>query len=707
MLMFRYCLALILISVLWINVYAQEEECGTQYTAKNSDPEMDTSQRGGIYITSEGVIKALIVFVSFPDDTLPHNYWDVGQPPDGMEDFIDADETVNSQEEINLTTYFDQMSLGKLKLVGEAIYVEALKPSTDYSSWEYGRANKDVLRDVVDPLINFSAYDNWRKDSDFNHTNTSDGIVDMIIMYWRRFHFNYLGEASMGYVTGFDTEDDVRIEFGYPASTNYSLGSGVTCQYPWNYWPRKMLQTAVHEFGHWLLGRYHPYGSQHIVHGILASNTSRKICANAYERDRLRWINAIDVTSPNAPLADFITTGVAYRYHPPGGVTNPISGEPWEYFYFENHQQLTNYDDATINPNDKGIFIIHQEKPYNDGNTIRVKTSDGQWNWENPFNTTECYNANFPAFRQLSVNADGKNYTDNLQSGYSGWLRAWADEEDNISCADFFMGADIEGTFKPNLTTVISPWSNPHTNNWSGNQTDFGMEVLNQSGNVINVKFYVGNPEDAPPAKPVNLIATASGTYQPVVLNWEANTEPDMISGGKYKIYRASNYNPAPPTSGYSLIATINAYSGGNPVTSYTDNETFAYPSSWWVHYKIKARDNTNKESMYSNIASYNAVLFKMAADKETVISEYSLEQNYPNPFNPTTTFAFSLPENASVRLRIYDLNGRLVEELINQQLTVGRYEVSFDGSMFASGVYLYRLSAGSFIQTRKMMLIK
>ena len=205
----------------------------------------------------------------------------------------------------------------------------------------------------------------------------------------------------------------------------------------------------------------------------------------------------------------------------------------------------------------------------------------------------------------------------------------------------------------------------------------------------------------------MNLTATASGLYQPVVLNWEANTEPDMISGGKYKIYRASNYSSTPPTSGYSLIATINAYSGGNPVTSYTDYDVFAYPSSWWVHYKIKARDNTSKESTYSNIASYNAVLYKTATDKEPVISEYSLEQNYPNPFNPATTLSFAIPENSPVRLQIYDINGRLVEELINQQLSAGRYEVSFDASTFASGVYLYRLTAGNFTQTRKMMLLK
>ena len=80
----------------------------------------------------------------------------------------------------------------------------------------------------------------------------------------------------------------------------------------------------------------------------------------------------------------------------------------------------------------------------------------------------------------------------------------------------------------------------------------------------------------------------------------------------------------------------------------------------------------------------------------------------FPNPFNPTTTFAFALPESLPVRLTIFDLTGRQVAELINEELPAGRYEIPFDASNLASGVYLYRMAAGqSFTQTRKMMLIK
>jgi len=221
-------------------------------------------------------------------------------------------------------------------------------------------------------------------------------------------------------------------------------------------------------------------------------------------------------------------------------------------------------------------------------------------------------------------------------------------------------------------------------------------QIINSGGTIINL--------DAP-AAPLNLTATASGTYQPVVLNWTANTENDL---DKYKIYRASNYSPTPPSSGYGLIATVNAFSGGNPVTSYTDNETFAYTSSWWVHYKIKAQDTAGNVSGSSNIDSYNAVLFKTAAgDEEQTVQAFRLLQNYPNPFNPATTIAFALPEKASVRLQVFDLNGKLVKELVNQELTAGTYEASLDATHLGSGIYVYRLTAGAFSQTHKMMLIK
>jgi hypothetical protein len=89
------------------------------------------------------------------------------------------------------------------------------------------------------------------------------------------------------------------------------------------------------------------------------------------------------------------------------------------------------------------------------------------------------------------------------------------------------------------------------------------------------------------------------------------------------------------------------------------------------------------------------------------VPSAFSLSQNYPNPFNPSTTISFNLPEKSRVNLKIYDIFGREVNTLINEEKPAGYYSINFDASSLSSGTYLYRLSAGKFIQTKRMTLVK
>ena len=85
----------------------------------------------------------------------------------------------------------------------------------------------------------------------------------------------------------------------------------------------------------------------------------------------------------------------------------------------------------------------------------------------------------------------------------------------------------------------------------------------------------------------------------------------------------------------------------------------------------------------------------------------FSLFQNYPNPFNPVTKIKFALPENAFARLIIYDVLGREVETLVNEQLAHGIYEVNWDATNYPSGLYYYKLITDEYVETKKMMLIK
>ncbi len=90
-----------------------------------------------------------------------------------------------------------------------------------------------------------------------------------------------------------------------------------------------------------------------------------------------------------------------------------------------------------------------------------------------------------------------------------------------------------------------------------------------------------------------------------------------------------------------------------------------------------------------------------------TVPSDYSLAQNFPNPFNPNTSIRFEIPSVTHAKLTVYNAVGEEVDVILNETISGGIYQLSWDGSGFASGIYYYRLTAGGFTQTKKMMLIK
>ena len=104
-----------------------------------------------------------------------------------------------------------------------------------------------------------------------------------------------------------------------------------------------------------------------------------------------------------------------------------------------------------------------------------------------------------------------------------------------------------------------------------------------------------------------------------------------------------------------------------------------------------------------------NELIYGLKGDvhQNAIPTVFSLSQNYPNPFNPLTKINYTLPVGTKVNIKIYDILGRLVKELVNEFKDAGAYTVSFDGSGFASGVYFYRIEAGKFVQSKKMVLLK
>lgn len=113
-------------------------------------------------------------------------------------------------------------------------------------------------------------------------------------------------------------------------------------------------------------------------------------------------------------------------------------------------------------------------------------------------------------------------------------------------------------------------------------------------------------------------------------------------------------------------------------------------------NYKLQARTDSDFEGFVTGVE-----------ENETMPEVYSLSQNYPNPFNPSTKIAYSLPEASVVSIKVYDILGREVANLVNEFKNAGTYTVNFDASRLSSGVYLYRVEAGNFTSVKKMILMK
>jgi photosystem II stability/assembly factor-like uncharacterized protein len=135
-----------------------------------------------------------------------------------------------------------------------------------------------------------------------------------------------------------------------------------------------------------------------------------------------------------------------------------------------------------------------------------------------------------------------------------------------------------------------------------------------------------------------------------------------------------------------------------------------------WTPQKIGTRNYLYGVSKVGNgwivVGDYGTILKSsfgvVSVDRKNEIpTVFSLKQNYPNPFNPGTKIIYSIPKQSFVSLKIYDILGKEVIALINEEQPLGTYEVDFDASNFSAGVYFYKLQAGNFVQTKKMMLLK
>jgi hypothetical protein len=139
------------------------------------------------------------------------------------------------------------------------------------------------------------------------------------------------------------------------------------------------------------------------------------------------------------------------------------------------------------------------------------------------------------------------------------------------------------------------------------------------------------------------------------------------------------------------LIQKASQKKSSNPITAFQQNRNTSQKAENDFNYELQILTGTAVSTLI----------------EDAVPDRYELSQNYPNPFNPSTTISFSLPEIANVELQIFDLQGRLVSTLVSDRLEAGNYSKTFNASNLASGIYFYRIKAGSFSTVKKLTLIK
>ncbi len=197
-------------------------------------------------------------------------------------------------------------------------------------------------------------------------------------------------------------------------------------------------------------------------------------------------------------------------------------------------------------------------------------------------------------------------------------------------------------------------------------------------------EFAIGS--DISNSLPVELTAfSAKSVNEGIKLEWQTASE---LNNDRFEIERSQDRNT------FAVVGTVRGAGTTTEAQSYSFIDNTAQNGKFYYRLKQVDFDGTVD---YSNIV-------EVVKEKPTT---FELAQNYPNPFNPATTINYQLPTNTLVTLKVYDVIGREVATLVNARQEAGRYTVNFNASTLASGVYFYRLQAGSFVETKKMMLVK
>ncbi|MBK8984269.1 MAG: T9SS type A sorting domain-containing protein [Ignavibacteria bacterium] len=391
------------------------------------------------------------------------------------------------------------------------------------------------------------------------------------------------------------------------------------------------------------------------------------------------WIDNVIVSQPNSLCTDVVSGPGSYNCNLKVGldfITTPLP--PFNSGNVSDNQSSPVKNIVTSGDNSFGILPNSGDIKVNSGNQLDNSTP-GTASITEYDNVTAGANI---AANPSATSPDGSIFTPGeVYNDY--WFTVTYDGNDQLGYATYNINIDLTTLFFSNPDQLYIMKRTDQTGAWNCLSTTRSGTILTASGLTDFSDFGIGGNE----VQPVELASFVSSVIaNSVTLNWATTSETNNAG---FDIERSS------VSGSWTKIANVSG--NGTSTTPHSYSFTDRNVASGNYNYRLKQIDfNGNFE--YFNLS--NEVVIGIPA-------EFKLSQNYPNPFNPSTTISYEIPVDGAVSLKIFDMSGKEVMNLVDGVKNAGYYSINFNASNLSSGIYFYKLSANDFTSVKKMMLVK
>ncbi|KPQ00727.1 MAG: hypothetical protein HLUCCA01_02295 [Bacteroidetes bacterium HLUCCA01] len=472
-----------------------ETDSNTALVPRQPDPAPDApscEHTHGMFLPAAGQLNTLVLFIRYRDEDLDNAWWPADGFPDGWQEFIDARPDQQRTNFYNLTHFYREASRNAetpFVLVGRVDTVTA--DLSIQNELDYGNSNRTVLQQVenrYDAALG-RTLDRWSR-AENCHSPGADGDIDLVIMIWRsnRFSNSSLAWSGIAHIGGSRTPAYTFLgkNVKRPAF-NSNFSSGVTVALRERavrdglLTPDAVFKSTVHEIAHQQITYWHPQAGsdgQQRFPSMLTYAEQQIHTHSGREAGLLGWGEVMEVRRDTViTLGDFYRTGKS--------VWVETSGHR---YLIENRQKTSVYDDASVNADDKGLFVYQyrSERPvtlsYDNTNAnIIPLVSDGFYDWEFSGRWLSGWRAIFNRGGANSVDGSGFTRKQPSTGGNHHWISAMVVDGQELR-------HDFRGTGLYAAYTIDRPRLGPETN---PSVPDLELDVLGQQGEEIRLRVVV------------------------------------------------------------------------------------------------------------------------------------------------------------------------------------------------------------------------